>query len=137
MKKIYHVIVVAALLFISFCARSQSVNTPAGQPPFAANDTVNRMPGKPVAIAVVRNDASPEAPLNLASLSIISPATHGSLSINTSTGVITYKPTSRYFIGYDVFSYTIEDGKGATSNVATVHIVMPDAAAVTAHNRPQ
>ena len=43
------------------------------------------------------------------------------MSINTTTGVITYTPTAGY-VGTDSFTYTVKDNDGTVSNAATVNI---------------
>jgi hypothetical protein len=52
---------------------------------------------------------------------IVSGPSHGSASVNHTTGVVTYTPAGT-FTGDDTFKYTVADFPGAVSNVATVRI---------------
>lgn len=60
------------------------------------------------AISVLAND-QPAAALNKSSLQITTAAAHGSLSVNTTTGVITYTPAAGYS-GIDHFGYQVCNG---------------------------
>ncbi|WP_345987289.1 tandem-95 repeat protein [Sulfurimonas sp. HSL1-2] len=50
-------------------------------------------------------------------------ATDGNLSVNPTTGVVTYMPNAN-FNGTDSFTYTIQDNQGATSLPATVTVTV-------------
>ena len=77
-----------------------------------AEDTVG-------AIDVTANDSDVETPAALSVIGV-SPAAHGSLSLNG--GVVTYTPAPGFF-GPDSFSYTLSDPQGATSS-ATVTVTV-------------
>ncbi|MEA3523623.1 MAG: Ig-like domain-containing protein, partial [Campylobacterota bacterium] len=55
---------------------------------------------------------------------ITSSPSHGSVSV-TSSGIANYRPYANYY-GNDSFAYTVKDTQGATSNVATVDILIND-----------
>jgi large repetitive protein len=52
---------------------------------------------------------------------IVTGASHGATSVNTTTGSVTYTPNPG-FSGMDEFMYTVSDNFGETSNAATVTI---------------
>jgi len=54
------------------------------------------------------NDYDPQGNLNLGSVTVVSAAAHGTTSVNTTTGVITYTP-AHDFSGTDQFSYQVCD----------------------------
>jgi hypothetical protein len=60
------------------------------------------------------------APLNDASVTVVSPASHGSTALQ-SDGSIKYTPAANY-TGADSFTYTVADTGGRVSNQATVSI---------------
>jgi hypothetical protein len=66
------------------------------------------------------NDTDPDGNNFLApsSVTIVSGPSHGSVSVNNSTGAVTYTPVFG-FAGTDTFAYTIADTHGAVSNPAT------------------
>jgi hypothetical protein len=77
-------------------------------PIIANNDNVTTSMNTPVIINVVSNDVDVENQINLASITITTPPTNGTTSINTSTGEITYTPNNG-FSGNDSFNYNICD----------------------------
>jgi gliding motility-associated-like protein len=97
--------------------------TPVNDPPVAVNDAATTNENTAVAIAVLSNDFDVDSPLDPSSITIVTNVQHGTISINTSTGVVTYTPTAEY-VGDDKFTYTIKDSGGLLSNVATVTISM-------------
>ena len=50
-------------------------------------------------------------------------AGHGSTSVNTTTGAVTYTPASGY-TGSDEFFYTVRDNEGALSSPAKVTVTI-------------
>jgi gliding motility-associated-like protein len=97
------------------------VVTPVNDPPVAVNDAATTNENTAVAIPVLANDFDIDSPLDPSSITIGTNVKYGSLSINTSTGVVTYTPSNDY-AGDDSFTYTIKDSGGLISNVATVTI---------------
>jgi hypothetical protein len=112
----------------------QTLTSPSSyDPPIANNQTVTTPSGTPVKINLLANDSDPNTGgfLNPASIMIVTPPTHGTLAINTTTGVVTYTPTLKSFVGTDQFTYTVSDNLGQTSNTATVTIQVNAAIAAT------
>jgi hypothetical protein len=102
------------------------VNRPKANDDFATTDA-----GNPVTINVLDNDTDPDGPnkLNVSLVAIVpgSGPSHGSVTIDSTTGAITYTPVNG-FSGTDFFQYTVTDVNNAVSNPAMVNVVV---------NRPQ
>jgi hypothetical protein len=90
-------------------------------PPTATNDSAATTNVKPVLIDVVANDVDSSGLLNRTTVTITSGVSHGTLYVDPTNGTIRYTPNSAY-VGSDSFQYTVEDGGGNVSNVATVTI---------------
>jgi large repetitive protein len=95
--------------------------TPVNDAPVAVNDAATTNENTAVAIPVLANDFDVDSPLDPSSITIGTNVQHGSISINTTTGIVTYTPALDY-VGDDSFTYTIKDSGGLVSNVATVSI---------------
>ena len=93
--------------------------------PSANDDFASTPEATPVAIDVVANDTDPDGNgrIDRGTVSIGSFPAHGSATVNTTTGAITYTPTAG-FVGTDRLTYTIQDVASATSNPATVTIAV-------------
>jgi hypothetical protein len=92
----------------------------------ANNDNATTDMNLPVVIDVLANDVDPENQINISSLAVVSNPLNGTCSINTTTGDITYTPSTGYF-GNDSFTYTICDaftGAAPTCDTATVNILV-------------
>lgn len=101
-------------------------------PPNAADDEADTNEDESVQIAVLANDADAVSSLNPASVRIVQAPEHGSASVNTGTGIITFTPDEN-FNGTDVFYYAVDDLLGSTSQArvtVTVHPVNDPPAAV-------
>ena len=91
-------------------------------PVVAVNDAANTFEDVPVVIDVLANDTDPEDDFDIAGISITTAPTNGNVSINTTTGVITYTPNTGYF-GTDMFEYEIcDNGTPVYCDIATVTI---------------
>src|SRR5690606_22298139 len=97
--------------------------TPINDAPVATDDNVTTSEDNAIVIAVLANDADVDNALEPASVVIVSAPSNGGVSINTTTGEITYTPNANYN-GSDSFTYTVDDAAGATSNTATVNITV-------------
>jgi gliding motility-associated-like protein len=75
----------------------------------------------PVAISVLNNDKDIDDSLNPSWITIISNPSNGTVTINNTTGAITYIPNPG-FLGDDTFSYQLRDAFGLTSNVVDVSV---------------
>lgn len=95
----------------------------------AVNDDVTTFQDTPVDITVLGNDTDPENSFNVSSINVTSQPTNGTLSINTTTGVITYTPNAGY-IGNDSFTYEIcDNGVIVTCDDAVVSITVNESGA--------
>ncbi|WP_208112301.1 Ig-like domain-containing protein [Pedobacter metabolipauper] len=107
------------------CSEFDDVQLIVNHPPVAVNDVATTPLNTPVDIPIVNNDnddtGNPSIPR--ASILIKTPPAHGSLTINYTTGVVTYDPVTGY-TGSDSFTYTVKDVNNAESNIATVTIVV-------------
>lgn len=99
---------------------------PGNQPPVANNDTASGDKNTSIVVNVLANDTDADGTINPASVTISVQPTKGSLTINTTTGAVTYIPNVTLFptTGTDSFSYFFSDDDGTNSNVATVNITV-------------
>jgi hypothetical protein len=96
--------------------------TTLDQNPVAQNDSAVCAINKSIQIAVLANDtAAAGQSLSASSLTITSAPPHGTTSVNSMNGSVTYQPASGYS-GTDSFQYTVRDGLGALSNTASVSV---------------
>ncbi len=72
-------------------------------------------------IDVLSNDLDTDGTLNTTSVVVTQAPQHGSISVNTGTGAITYNHNGSAGIA-DSFTYTVLDKKGAVSNEAAVYL---------------
>jgi len=90
-------------------------------PPVVANDSARTPPNTAVVVNVLANDTDAEGTIVIGSLAINAQPAHGMVSINPTTGAVTYTPNTG-FLGTDTFTYTVLDNAGSISNSATVSI---------------
>ncbi|WP_346862647.1 Ig-like domain-containing protein [uncultured Draconibacterium sp.] len=76
--------------------------------PNVVNDSAVTAVDIPVDINVVNNDYDLKTSINYASLGVIIHPSHGSVTVDNKTGIVTYTPDPGY-IGPDIFRYTICD----------------------------
>lgn len=96
--------------------------TKLDQNPIAQNDTAVVAINKSIQVNVLANDtAATGETLNASSITITTVAAHGTTTVDSATGSITYQPTSNYS-GADSFQYTVQDNLGAQSNAASVTV---------------
>ena len=91
--------------------------------PVALNDTATVVRGGSVTVAVRDNDTDADSPINGASVQIMAPPSHGTVTVN-GDGTITYASGNNPAVTSDSFAYTLTDAAGATSNPATVTITV-------------
>ena len=89
--------------------------------PVARNDTALTNKNTAVVINVLANDMAISGTLDPTTVTIVTPAGHGTTSVDPVTGDVTYTPNLD-FAGKDSFTYTIKDSFAQVSNVATVTI---------------
>jgi Bacterial Ig domain/FG-GAP-like repeat/FG-GAP repeat/Ribbon-helix-helix protein, copG family len=96
--------------------------TKVDQDPVAQNDTVVVAINKSIQVNVLANDtASSGQTLNVNSVTITTAPAHGTATVDSANGSITYQPSSGYS-GTDSFQYTVRDNLGAQSNNASVSV---------------
>ena len=79
---------------------------------------------QPVVIEVVSNDIDADNQIVPSSVSIITNPSNGTVSVNASTGAITYTPNNGWF-GNDYFTYAICDGGSPiTCDTAIVNVTV-------------
>lgn len=88
--------------------------------PVASDDVVQVGLNRATVISPLKNDNSGNSSFNLASIVIVNPPSHGTVSIG-GDGTITYTPNSGYS-GPDSFTYQVKDLNGYSTNVAKVTI---------------
>ena len=94
--------------------------------PIAENDVVGPIDsGSLVTINVLSNDSDSDGSLALGSVAIVDEPLNGSVSVDLSTGEIAYVHDGSATTS-DSFTYTVDDNKGAQSNLATVSIAIND-----------
>jgi hypothetical protein len=100
---------------------------PVGDP-MAADYSVQTAYETAISINVVANASEGTAGVTLSpsTVTITSPATHGTTMVDPATGSILYTPVAGYS-GSDTFMYSIGDSLGATSPAATVTITVEPA----------
>ena len=99
---------------------SRSLN----QAPLAKDDVANVSPGASVVIDVLANDSDLDGSLEVASLQIVVPPKHGSITPNDA-GQLVYT-ADHGFAGTDSFRYQVADNSGSLSNTATVQLTVEE-----------
>jgi ELWxxDGT repeat protein len=89
--------------------------------PTASNDTLAATAGSAASVAVLDNDADFDGTLNAGSVSIVTQPSHGTATVNATTGAISYTANSAYN-GSDEMTYRVSDTQGNVSNAATLSI---------------
>jgi regulation of enolase protein 1 (concanavalin A-like superfamily) len=97
--------------------------SPPNFPPMANDDTVFMTPLDSIAIDVLANDTDSDGTLDISTVTIVSGPSHGTATLDTTTGLVAYVHTDSAATG-DSFTYTVRDNDGAVSNEATVTIVV-------------
>ena len=101
--------------------------------PVAADDAATVVEDSSGVIDVLANDTDVDGTLDPSTVLILTSPSNGSVSIDVTTGAVTYTPPPDFF-GSDSFTYTVADNIGAVSNVATVTITTTDANEIPVFN---
>ena len=81
--------------------------------------------------SVLGSDTDSLAALEPNTITIVTPPTNGTATVDPSTGLISYTPAAGY-LGADLLNYTVSDTEGNVSNVGTVTLdAVPTAVSVT------
>ena len=98
--------------------------TDVNDAPVAVNDAITLFEdATQTSINVIGNDSDIDGMLDVASVLLVTPPTHGNASIDSITGDILYTPNANYE-GNDVVTYSVNDSDGLESNIATVTITI-------------
>lgn len=89
-------------------------------PPVAVDDSVQATRNATTIIDVLANDYDVDGTIMPDSVTIVSRAMFGTLTVDAQ-GMVTYIPMTGY-VGIDAFTYTVRDDDGTLSNEATVEI---------------
>ena len=95
-------------------------------PPSAVDDGALVGNAGSTTVDVLTNDGD-DLGLVPSSVTVVTPAAHGSIAVDPATGAITYTHDGSATTS-DAFTYTVEDTAGQVSNVATVGITVSDGA---------
>src|SRR5690606_25062056 len=96
-------------------------------------DTAETDAGTAVTLDILVNDSDPDGSLDPASVRLTSLAAHGSVSLDETTGELTYTPDEG-FRGEDRITYVVGDDAGAVSSVAEVTLSVGQNEAPVARN---
>lgn len=91
--------------------------------PITNTDTATTSQDVAVVIDVLANDSDVDGTLNPASVVINGAPNHGNVSVNSSTGEITYTPDLGY-AGTDTFTYGVNDNLAASSAPTSVTVTI-------------
>jgi outer membrane protein OmpA-like peptidoglycan-associated protein len=97
----------------------QGGNGGQNHPPSAKDDSAITDEGQPVTVSVLANDTDPDG--DSLEVSATTPPANGSVANNGKT--VTYIPKPGFF-GVDRFTYVASDGRGGSSNAATVTVTV-------------
>ena len=95
--------------------------TPSAGPTTTNITAPNVIAGTTADLSVLGSDTDSVSALNPATVTIVTQPSHGTATVNTSTGHIAYTPTAGY-TGTDTLIYTVEDSAGSVSAAATVSL---------------
>jgi len=96
--------------------------TSVNDPPVANDDMVLADEGASLSIGVTLNDKDPDGTIDPATIMIDDAPVSGTVRV-AEDGTVTYSPDPDCS-GPDFFTYTVDDNEGATSNVATVVVMV-------------
>jgi PKD repeat protein len=91
--------------------------------PEAVTDSATTNEDTAVDIDVLANDTDIDDSINPTTVAIVDDAAHGTTDVDPVTGVVTYTPDPD-FNGTDIFTYTVNDEAGDTSNTVAVNLTI-------------
>jgi VCBS repeat-containing protein len=112
--------VVSPVGYLSNVATVNIAVASTNEPPVANDDEAMVKVERPAQIDVLANDAPDGAPIDAASVTIVSSPINGAAQV-LADGIVSYSPAPG-FEGQDSFTYSVRDTAGRVSNVATVYI---------------
>jgi len=96
-------------------ASSIGTITPENRPPVANDDAIATLQDRSGSVNVLANDSDPDGDGLL--VTAVTQGAHGAVVV--SSGVATYTPAPG-FVGDDSFTYTVDDGRGATATAVVI-----------------
>lgn len=103
---------------------AEFTNVTTNAAPVAVADSFTATHAGVTQLNVLANDTDANAPLGIHGVAIISPPSHGTVSISGASRRLVYTHNGSS-ARTDSFTYTVTDPQGATSNVATVNLSIP------------
>ncbi len=103
----------------TFAVTVPNAAAPSEGPTVAAVTAPDVIAGTSGTFSVLTNATDSVAALNASSVAIVTQPLHGTATVNSSTGFVTYTPASGY-TGADTLTYTVTDTAGTVSSPATV-----------------
>lgn len=100
--------------------------SPVNDAPVAINDEAITEENTAIDINILQNDYDVDNAVIPSSVAITTAPIHGTVTINTTTGLVNFTPESN-FVGSDSFTYTIQDADGLKSSPAIVSITVIEA----------
>ncbi|WP_027330129.1 tandem-95 repeat protein [Marinimicrobium agarilyticum] len=91
--------------------------------PTALDDSASVDEDNPVDVDVTANDSDVDGTVNATTVQVLDDVANGTLSVDATTGVVTYTPDEN-FNGTDTFTYVVQDDADGTSNEATVTLTV-------------
>jgi gliding motility-associated-like protein len=102
------------------CTQIVTVNSA----PLAVNDSATTNEETPVIINVIANDIDCGNNLKPSTVTVVSPPSNGTTTVNPITGNITYNPNTNFY-GNDQFNYNVCDSSGLCSTATVFITVLP------------
>jgi len=118
--------VIATAIDTNGCINTYTISfSISSSAPIANDDSAETNEDTAVDIDVLANDTDSDGNLIPSTVAIVNGPYHGNVTVNTTTGIVTYNPDVE-FVGVDYFNYTVEDNDGLVSNIAMVTITISD-----------
>jgi hypothetical protein len=117
----YDAIGAGGLVSATAATVSITVTVPVNLPPVAVDDFASTTRNVSIGIAVLANDSDPDGTLDVTTVTIVDPPDQGGTVVVNADGTVTYTP-KKNFKGTEIFTYTVNDDSGATSNLANVEV---------------
>jgi len=99
--------------------------SPVNDAPRLVGDAISTDEDTAITFSAIANDTDVDGTLDATTVAIVSEAGNGSVTIDDTTGDITYTPDANFF-GVDSFTYTVADNDGVTGAPATVFVTVND-----------
>ncbi|WP_462181916.1 Ig-like domain-containing protein [Pseudoalteromonas gelatinilytica] len=91
--------------------------------PIASNDAAELDEDSSIELSILDNDLDVDSDLTIDNVTITQAPANGKVSINSTSGTISYKPSADFF-GSDSFTYSVKDDQSLISNIAVVKLTV-------------